>query len=105
VQKITKKASILIWAIFLSLIISVSFLSISTKITENLRNNSSNNKYINDKNEVEDKLKSTTKDSESILNKTIFVENKRFKKSLNKNGVYIIRFPKSSVVDIALTSS
>lgn len=39
-QKNNINASILIWAIFLSLIISVSFISISTKINKNLRNNS-----------------------------------------------------------------
>lgn len=38
-QKITKKASILIWSIFLSLIISVTFISISTKINKNIKNN------------------------------------------------------------------
>jgi hypothetical protein len=38
-QKNPRKASILIWAIFLSLIISVSFIEISTKINKNLKNN------------------------------------------------------------------
>ncbi len=38
-QKNTTKASILIWAIFLSLIISVAFIQISTKINKNLKNN------------------------------------------------------------------
>jgi hypothetical protein len=48
-QKTNKKASILIWAIFLSLIISVTFISISTKINKNLKNNSEiiNNIKIN----------------------------------------------------------
>lgn len=51
-QKINKKASILIWAIFLSLIISLSFLSISTKITKNLKENSTNNKEIIGQNQI-----------------------------------------------------
>jgi len=38
-QKNHKKAYILIWAIFLSLIISVTFIEISTKVNKNLNNN------------------------------------------------------------------
>ncbi len=38
-QKIAKDASILIWSIFLSLIMSVSFISVSTTITKNLKEN------------------------------------------------------------------
>ena len=38
-QKSSLKASILIWATFLSLIITVTFISISTKINKNLKNN------------------------------------------------------------------
>ncbi len=40
-QKTNKKASILLWSIFLSLIISVSFISINSKINKNLKENSS----------------------------------------------------------------
>ena len=38
-QKIDKKASILIWAIFFSIIMSIGFISISTKINKNIKNN------------------------------------------------------------------
>jgi hypothetical protein len=38
-QKTKSNASILIWAIFLSLIISITFISISTKINKSLKNN------------------------------------------------------------------
>ena len=38
-QKTNIKGSILIWSIFLSLIISVTFISISTQINKNLKNN------------------------------------------------------------------
>ncbi len=37
-QKTNQKASILIWAIFLSVVISISFLGISTKIHKNIKN-------------------------------------------------------------------
>lgn len=39
-QKTNIKASILIWSTFLSLIITVTFISISTQINKNLKNNS-----------------------------------------------------------------
>jgi len=38
-QKNKQKASILLWSIFISMILSILFLSISTKITKNLKNN------------------------------------------------------------------
>ena len=41
-QKSSLKWSILIWSVFLSLIISISFVSISTKINKNIKNNSIN---------------------------------------------------------------
>jgi len=39
VQKINKKASLLLWAFFLSAIISIAFISISSKISKNLQQN------------------------------------------------------------------
>ena len=50
-QKFNKKASILIYAIFLSLIISIMFIAISNKINLNLKQNKniSQNFDINDK--------------------------------------------------------
>lgn len=38
-QKINKKASLLLWAFFLSAIISIAFISISSKISKNLQQN------------------------------------------------------------------
>lgn len=51
-QKNSTKASILIWAIFISLIISVSFIQISTKINKNLKNNDYLLNNLNSKNEI-----------------------------------------------------
>jgi len=66
VQKNSKKASILIWAIFLSLIISLSFLSISTKITKNLKENSKNNINIIEQNKIENILKNSDLNIENV---------------------------------------
>jgi peptidoglycan hydrolase CwlO-like protein len=46
-QKNSVQASILIWAIFLSLIMSVSFISISTKINKTIHNNQKSQDEIN----------------------------------------------------------
>jgi hypothetical protein len=57
-QKKTIKASILIWSIFLSLIISITFISISTKINKNIKNNHDLKNQINTWNEIKNLLKS-----------------------------------------------
>lgn len=57
-QKTCNKWSILIWAIFLSLIISVTFISISTKINKNLKNYSSFSNIINEQNEIKNIINS-----------------------------------------------
>lgn len=38
-QKTAKKASILIWSVFLSMMVSVAFISVSTNVTKNLKEN------------------------------------------------------------------
>lgn len=55
-QKTTKNASILIWAIFLSIIISLWFISISTQINKTLRNNQDIQHEILNKNELKNIL-------------------------------------------------
>ncbi len=52
-QKTNIKASILIWATFLSLIITVTFVSISTSINKNLKNNS----WLTEQFKVENQIK------------------------------------------------
>lgn len=56
-QKNNKKASILIWAIILSLILSVTFISLSNKINLNLRQNISITKNSEENLKIEDNLK------------------------------------------------
>ncbi len=51
-QKIGKKASILIWSIFLSLVISFSFIFISTNIAKTIKNNSFLWEFIDKKNSI-----------------------------------------------------
>lgn len=65
-QKFNKKASILIYAIFLSLIISIMFIAISNKINLNLKQNKniSQNFDINDK--IENSLKKIEKDLQQL---------------------------------------
>lgn len=104
-QKISKKASILIWAIFLSLIISVSFLSISTKITENLKNSGINNKNIDENDNIKNILLYSEKNTENIWNKTILIENKKLEKSLKNNENYEIDFIKNSIIDLYIMNS
>jgi hypothetical protein len=72
-QKNKHIASILLWSIFISMILSILFLSISTKITKNLKNN--------------DNLISNTKIEEIIKNQIL---NYHFKtKKINKN-LYLV---------------
>ena len=51
-QNNTKKASILIWAIFLSFMVSVIFIWVSTRINKNIKNNKNLNNQMNIKNEI-----------------------------------------------------
>lgn len=66
-QKFNKKASILIYAIFLSLIISIMFIAISNKINLNLKQNKniSQNFDINDK--IENSIKKIKKDLQELV--------------------------------------
>ena len=104
-QKKSKNASILIWAIFLSLIISVSFLSISTKITKNLKNSSNLNIDLEKENKIQNLLYSSNNNSEILWNIEIQIENKKLKYSLKKWEIYKIHFPKNSQINLKLTNS
>jgi hypothetical protein len=110
-QKTTIKASILIWAIFLSLIISITFISISTKINKNIKNNSNFTTEL----EIENKIKNSI-NSGSISgiykNQTLqnsdeltFESSTKFESSLKKNEDIEIKFPEISNITINLTNS
>jgi hypothetical protein len=51
-KKYSKKASILLWAVMLSLIIAITFIAISTKINKNIKLSGEINKFINEKNKI-----------------------------------------------------
>lgn len=104
-QKISKKWSILLWAIFLSLIISISFLSISTKITKKLKESNTINTDLEEQNNIYKTLKTSQNNIEKIWNKTIYIENKSLEKSLKKDETYSIHFPLESNINLELTSS
>jgi len=55
-QKTEKKASILIWSIMLSLVISIAFISISSKLYKNIKLNNYLNSSINKKNILAEKI-------------------------------------------------
>lgn len=88
-QKTNTNASILIWSIFLSLIISIGFISISTKIHKSVQGN------IN----FQDTIKNNLSWSSSYLleNETIILENKNLSTlSLKKNQNTTVWFSWSS---------
>lgn len=69
-QKTGKNASILIWSIFLSIIISLWFISISTHINKTLKNNSDIQEYISSSNQVKNILNSQDYTSQQLDNGT-----------------------------------
>ncbi len=81
-QKTKKNASILIWSIFLSLIISIGFISISTKIHKSVQEN------INFQDTIKDQLSSrwwAIEKNETIMYSDKNTETLSLKKSENKN--------------------
>lgn len=65
-QKTAKNASILIWSIFLSIIISLWFISISTQINKTLKNNQNIQQEINKSNQVKNILNSSNPSSQQL---------------------------------------
>lgn len=67
-QKTGKNASILIWAIFLSIIISLWFISISTQINKTLKNNKNIQQEISQSNQIQSIIKSDNPISQQLEN-------------------------------------
>ena len=105
-QKIGKRASILIWAIFLSLIISVSFVSISTKINKNIRSNSKNIKTFNNQKAIKEKIKEGDFTNQRLANNEaiIFSKNNSLTWSLKKSDNIKLKFEQISTIDINILS-
>jgi hypothetical protein len=110
-QKNTRKASILIWSIFLSLIISITFISISTKINKSIRNNNDLKNQMHISNEVKNLLNSWSIQwihLDQILenwDEILFDSNTTLKSNLKKNETAQVKFPTSSNISINLSYS
>ncbi|MDD2871664.1 MAG: hypothetical protein PHS49_06785 [Candidatus Gracilibacteria bacterium] len=107
-QKNKQKAYILIWAIFLSLIISVTFIEISTKINKNLKNNQN---IVNDIG-LDTKVKNVINDAQinrdftdKILengDKLIFDKTNELTVSVKQNNLHIIKINTPSNIQITI---
>ena len=88
-QKINKKASILLWAVFLSVVISISFISISLKINKNITNYKENNQNE----EINNYIKNKDFSNKDLWNneELIFEDSKNYTKTLNFNKATEIR--------------
>ncbi len=109
-QKIDKKASILIWSIFLSLTMSIAFISISSQINSNLKNNNSLNKKIDIKNNINnaliDAIENNNFENKEISNNEILIfEKNNFLNIWLKNNEEIrLRFANNINMTIVINS-
>lgn len=110
-QKNAKKASILIWSIFLSLIISMTFISISTRINKNIKQNQSIIWQIETQNETynsiaEEKIQ-WNYEEKKLSNKDLIMFDSQNLASfwLKTHQKTQIRFPESSNITITLSHS
>ncbi|MFK7779666.1 MAG: hypothetical protein QM490_00835 [Candidatus Gracilibacteria bacterium] len=108
-QKTDTKASILIWAIFLSLIISVTFIGVSTKINKNLRNDSNFVSQIEINNQIKNILHSGSIDSNynntylTNGDKIIFDPTNVTIVGLKQGKIHISKINTGSIVNITLS--
>lgn len=101
-QKIRKNASILIWAIFLSLMISISFISISTKINSSIKTNHKLIGEHNLENYIKNKIKNKDYSNELLWNNEtiIFTQNKSYSWSLKDQEKLELNFTIESNITI-----
>jgi hypothetical protein len=110
-QKTTKKASILIWSLFLSLIVSMTFISISTKINKNIKNNANIRNNLEILSEIRKQtLNGSFNNNYSTISlnndeEIIFESHTNITKTLKKNESFILKFPTISNITITLTNS
>ncbi len=106
-QKSTRNASILIWTIFLSIIISMAFLGISTKIHKNIKNSGDFIATIDNQNKIGDYINASTA-SWSFRNKIFdntllsFEDQRNFDRAINTNGSIEIKIQENIATDIQL---
>jgi len=105
-QKTKSNASILIWAIFLSLIISITFISISTKINKSLKNNYNFTDEIKVNNQIKNIINKWSIDwnfnDEYLLNwdKIIFDPSNIITVWIKKWEIYTTKINVSSTINI-----
>jgi len=84
-MKYNKKASILLWAIMLSLIISISFITISVQINKNIKLSWNISKFLGEQNELNLRISEKKSDSFWDNNILVFQDNKKIDFWLKKN--------------------
>lgn len=88
-QKNNKKASILLWAVMLSLIIAITFITISSKINKNIKISWDINNFIEENNKIQSYINNWINENISDNRALIFDNNKKnifsLKKWENKN--------------------
>lgn len=108
-QKTNIKASILIWATFLSLIITFTFISISTSINKNLKNNTSLTNQFKLENQLENIINSWAINNTFINNyldnwEIIFFKTNNIYISLKKNEKINIKITKDNALTVYIIS-
>jgi len=93
-QKTGQNASILIWSIFLSIIISLWFISISTQINKTLKNNQNIQQEINKNNQIKNILHSQNPTSQQLDDGTYLQisEKNNYLGSLQENEIKTFSF-------------
>ncbi len=103
-QKSNKNASILLWAIFISMILSILFLSISTKITKILKNNDNilNQNKINQI--INTKVKSFNFNTTKLNNNSylIFENRNPLRRVIKKNSQITILFNSWATINLKI---
>ncbi len=103
-QKSNKNASILLWAIFISMILSILFLSISTKITKILKNNDNilNQNKINQI--INNKIKILNFNTTKLNNNTylIFENINPLRRVIKKNSQITILFNSWATINLKI---
>lgn len=101
-QKTSKKASILIWSIFLSIIISTTFIWISIKINQNLNENNELQKEIQTKNNIKNIINKKEYINTTLDNweKIIFDSKRDINIWLKKDENILVKIDENIIINI-----
>ena len=102
-KKNNKKASILLWSVMLSLLIAITFITISTKINKNIKSSGEIKNFIYDKNKINLAINSWSivkiSDNKLLIN----LNNKKRTFSLKKQGRLNLSFSWTSDFNIVIS--